>query len=550
MSHPKSAGQGGTVDRWNDLAADTRPQRILSNSWTQLSVPWLTVLLHDDHRRVGEVASLTALVGGQEAPISRLEPFFGGKSATRRPLADPHLSRKPLYLRLEADGIELDVSETSTPVFVRGEPVFERRLFTTSEVENGVVLQLANSIVLLLHLRDPVPERSGDTFGLVGQSEAILQLRRDIDRVAGLDVPVLLRGETGTGKEMVARALHRHGPRRSGPMVAVNLAAVPASLAASELFGAAKGAFTGAVSSREGHFRRAHGGTLFLDEIGETPLEVQPLLLRALETGEIQGVGEAKTHQVDVRLVAATDADLEKEIAEGRFRAPLLHRLSGFGIFLPPLRTRKDDLGLLFFHFIRQGLRDMGEEIADDASVATVRPWLRASLMALLAEHSWPGNVRELRNVARQLLIVASDARPREVQRRARQLLEAGKTFTDDSSPSTAFESELPNAAGPAHATSSRGRFRSAQEVGEDELLEALRANRWLFQPTARSLGISRTALYRLIDKSSSVRKPSELDPPEIEAALARSRQDMEKAADALQVSVKGLTQRMRQLGL
>ena len=506
--------------------------------------------MHDDHRRVGEVAILTPLMGGEPVPISRLEPFFGAQGSARRPLADPHLSRKPFYLKLKADGIEIDLSATSTPIFMHGEPLAGRRLFTTSEVEGGVVLQLANSIVLLLHLRDPVPERAGETFGLVGQSEAIHQLRRDIDRVASLDVPVLLRGETGTGKEMVARAVHCHGPRRNGPLVAVNLAAVPASLAASELFGAAKGAFTGAVASREGHFGRAHGGTLFLDEIGETPLEVQPLLLRALETGEIQGVGEAKMRRVDVRLVAATDADLEKEIAEGRFRAPLLHRLSGFGIFLPPLRTRRDDLGLLLIHFIRQALREMGEEVSETRSIASVRPWLRASLVAMLAEHAWPGNVRELRNVARQLLIVARDARPREVQRRAQQLLEAGKTLSDDPTSSPTSDPTGPNQGDPAHATSRPGRFRPAQEVGEDEVLAALKANRWLIQPTAGCLGISRTALYRLIDKSSRIRKPSELGRTEIESSLARCLHDVEKAADELEVSVKGLRLRMRQLDI
>ena len=536
-------------DRWGDLAADTRPQRILSSSWTQLTVPWLTLLFHDDHRRVGEVAVLTGLVSGEEVKISRLEPYFGGPGRSRHPLADPHLSRTPFYLRVKADGIELDCRETSTPVAVDNRPVEGSRLLSMPELERGAVIQLANSIVILLHLRDPVPERSDETFGLVGQSEAMIQLRRDIDRVAPLDVPVLLRGETGTGKEMVARALHENGLRRRGPLVSVNMAAVPPSLAASELFGVSKGAFTGAVTARDGHFGRAHKGTLFLDEIGETPLEVQPLLLRALETGEIQGVGQSSPKVVDVRLVAATDADLERHIAEGRFRAPLLHRLSGFGIFLPPLRARLDDLGLLLFHFIRQGLRDMGEPVPDDEPISSVRPWLRASVVSLLAAHPWPGNIRELRNVVRQLLITARDARPKEVLRRARQLLESGTAFSEDPSSATDLPTEVTDGPHPIE-TGSPGRFRPASEIDEDELLEVLKAHRWLFQPTARALGISRTALYRLIDKSSRIRKPSELTRNELADSLDTYGDDLDSMADALQVSVKGLTQRLRQLGL
>ncbi len=551
-------------DRWGDLAADTRPQRILSSSWTQLSVPWLTILFHDDHRRVGEVAVLTALVSGEEVKISRLEPHFGGPGRSRQPLADPHLSRTPLSLKLKSYGIELDCEKTSTPVSLGNVPVSDRRLLTMDELDKGVVIQLANSIVLLLHLRDPVPERSDESFGLVGQSEAMIQLRRDIDRVASLDVPVLLRGETGTGKEVVARALHHSGLRRNGPMVSVNLAAVPASLAASELFGSAKGAFTGAVSAREGHFGRAHKGTLFLDEIGETPLEIQPLLLRALETGEIQGVGHATPKVVDVRLVAATDADLERHIADGRFRAPLLHRLSGFGIFLPPLRARLDDIGLLLFHFIRQGLEDMGEPVAPDVPISSVRPWLRASIVSLLAVHPWPGNVRELRNVVRQLLITARDARPKEVLRRAQQLLDSDRGLADQSDqplaeePVSSFDLPRQNrrrSTGGALGSmpvkaSTKAKFRPASEINEDELLEALAANQWLFQPTAHALGISRTALYRLVDKSTRIRKPSQLTRDELVAALDLHGGDRESMAGALRVSVKGLNQRLRQLGL
>ena len=199
------------------------------------------------------------------------------------------------------------------------------------------MLLLAGRIVLVLHPMPPAPAREVEGLGLTGDSAAMAQVRADVRRVADLEVAVLLRGETGTGKELVARAIHRRSPRRSRPYLAVNMGAIPPALAAAELFGAARGAFTGADQRRTGYFSQAHGGTLFLDEIGETPPEVQVLLLRALETGEIQPVGAEAPRRVDVRVLAATDADLEAAIAAGRFRAPLLHRLNGYEIRLPAL---------------------------------------------------------------------------------------------------------------------------------------------------------------------------------------------------------------------
>src|SRR6185436_13729067 len=185
-----------------------------------------------------------------------------------------------------------------------------------------------------------------------------------------------LRGETGTGKELLARAIHQASSRRAAPYFALNMAAIPASLAAAELFGAAKGAFTGADRRRVGYFGRAQGGTLFLDEIGELPADLQPLLLRVLENGEIQPVGGEETLRVDVRILAATDANLESAIEEGRFRAPLFHRLSGYELRLPSLRERRDDIGRLFIHFLRQELAALGEadRLADPGPEG--RPWL------------------------------------------------------------------------------------------------------------------------------------------------------------------------------
>ncbi|HEU4537176.1 MAG TPA: sigma 54-interacting transcriptional regulator, partial [Polyangiaceae bacterium] len=182
------------------------------------------------------------------------------------------------------------------------------------------------------------------------------------------------------------------------------MGAVPKELAAAELFGAARGAYTGSTHDREGLFRSAQGGTLFLDEVGEAPPEVQVMLLRALETGEVHPVGAKAPVAVDVRLVAATDANLESQIRDGRFKEPLLHRLAGYEIRLPPLRERREDIGPLFYHFARGELEATGEARRLAPADPYEAPWLPAPIAARLVRHPWPGNVRQLRNWARQIV--------------------------------------------------------------------------------------------------------------------------------------------------
>lgn len=368
-------------------------------------VPGLTLLGHPDPRRIGERVALVALASGDTVTLSRLEPLFSTPgTALRRPLADPHVSRRPVGLSPASDGgIRLAVAGGRPRIVAGGQPVSTSLTLPAKAVEDGVVLTLADRIVLLLHSVDPTPPRDLARFELVGESASMMALRQQITRVADLSVPALLGGETGTGKELVANAIHRASPRAAAPFVAVNMGALAPNLAAAELFGAAKGAFTGADRTRDGFFVQADGGTLFLDEVGEMAAEVQAMLLRTLETGVVQPLGAARPRRVDVRILAATDAQLEAEIAAGRFRAPLLHRLSGYEIWLPPLRARRDDLGRLLVHFLRQELAAIAEDWRLDGP--TTPPWLPAALVERLAAYTWPGNVRQLRNVATQLVI-------------------------------------------------------------------------------------------------------------------------------------------------
>ncbi len=336
-------------------------------------------------------------------------------------------------------------------------------------------------------------------------------------------------------------------------MLSLNLGAVPSQLAASELFGAAKGSFTGAAGS-VGHFQRAHDGTLFLDEIGEAPPEVQVLLLRVLESGEIQKVGGGDPIQVDVRLIAATDADLEAAIDDGRFRAPLLHRLAGYTVHIPPLRERRDDIGRLLYHFLREELIQLGEEDRLNTPDREAEPWLPASIVARLARHSWPGNVRQLRNIVRQMAIASRGATnlvvPDEVDRLLRQTADP----VDPADPVELQATDSPSHPGAADSppppAKPKRSYRKPSDVREEELLGALRANRWELKATAATLGISRPSLYTLIDKHPGIRKASELEEEEIVQITAAHEDSLASAAAVLEVSESGLRQRMRELGL
>ncbi|HVU53226.1 MAG TPA: sigma-54 dependent transcriptional regulator [Polyangia bacterium] len=232
---------------------------------------------------------------------------------------------------------------------------------------------------------------------IVGEDPALRSVLLRATRVAPTTMPVLVTGESGTGKELLARALHELGPAPSGPFVAVNCGALPRELAESELFGHERGAFTGAAARRAGWFEEASGGTLVLDEIGELPLDLQPKLLRVLETGRLRRVGGAGEAAVRVRVVAMTLRDLEREVARRAFREDLYYRLAGFHLALPPLRQRRDDIPLLAAHFLRELEPELGPRRLDAAALAA----LRAA--------RWVGNVRELRNVLRRAAVLTRD---------------------------------------------------------------------------------------------------------------------------------------------
>jgi two-component system nitrogen regulation response regulator NtrX len=308
-------------------------------------------------------------------------------------------------------------------------------------------------------------------YAMIGRSPSLEAVRETIERVGPTDARVLITGENGTGKELVARAIHAASSRRSRAFVEVNCAAIPSELIESELFGHMKGSFTGAVADRAGKFEQADGGTLFLDEVGDMSLAAQAKVLRALQEGVIARIGSTKSLTVDVRVLAATNKDLAEEIAAGRFREDLYYRLNVVPIELPPLRERREDIPALVDHFVSElaGKAGVGARSVEDQAVK------------LLGQRDWPGNIRELRNAVERLLI-----------------LSRGKSVTAaDVGRLLGSAAEGDQAPAPADGT-----FESFKQDAERSFLSAkLREHDWNVSETARALQMPRSNLYKKIER-------------------------------------------------
>ena len=322
---------------------------------------------------------------------------------------------------------------------------------------------------------------------LVGSGPAMTRLHAQIDRVAASETRVCILGETGTGKELVARAIHEKSPRRENAFITLNCAAVPAELIESELFGHEKGAFTGAAGRHTGKFEQAEGGTLFLDEIGDMPLAMQAKLLRVLEEGEVERVGGDKPIKVNVRVIVATHHNLEDLVKKNEFRRDLFHRVFVFPLALPALRERLEDFPELVAHFARQVAKQNGwkEKLFSDEAIAELR------------RYSWPGNVRELRNIVERLVLISSEDSVSAHD--ARLVLPAGETAA--------------GAISIAGTTTGQGTLDERTQAFErDVLLAEIRRHNFHMTNVARALGLERSHLYKKCQQLGidlqSLRKP------------------------------------------
>ena len=321
-------------------------------------------------------------------------------------------------------------------------------------------------------LRRDVQDRY-EFHNIVGKNRAMQEVFNLIELAAASQTTVLVRGETGTGKELVAKAIHYHGDRKNGPLISVNCAALSETLVESELFGHVRGSFTGAVKDHIGRFERANGGTIFLDEVGEIPPAVQVKLLRAIQEREIERIGEPIARKVDVRIIAATHRDLRERVNRGLFREDLFYRLNVFPIQLPPLRERKEDIGPLVEHFVRRYRERTGKDIRGVAPDA----------MRMIMDYCWMGNVRELENAVEHAFVTCpgGEIGPLDLPIEIRRVDLRSRVCGDQ--PPTIADAPARKAKDSASA--------------KNELLAALEASAWNKAAAARRLGISRTQIWR-----------------------------------------------------
>ena len=357
----------------------------------------------------------------------------------------PESSAKPVRLM----GVTIDITERK-----QMEEQLQARLLEIERLKQE--LELEN-----IYLREETKHLFGHEE-VVGQGDTMREVLAQVDQVARTDSTVLIVGETGTGKELIARAIHNLSRRKDRPLVTVNCASLPPSLIESELFGREKGAYTGAMTMMKGRFEFADGSTLFLDEIGELPLEVQAKLLRVLEEGRFERLGSSRTVHVDVRILAASNRDLAHDAHAGKFRKDLYYRLNVFPIAIPPLRERSEDIPLLAWSFVREFGKKMGKRIES----------IPRRTMEALRRYPWPGNVRELRNVIEHAMIISE-----------------GKTL-GVRMPALAAEEPVPSPA--------------LDEVERKHILSGLEKTRWRLAGeggAAEQLGLKRTTLQARMKK-------------------------------------------------
>jgi two-component system, NtrC family, nitrogen regulation response regulator NtrX len=349
--------------------------------------------------------------------------------------------------------------------------------FLEKPISTDKLLLTVENVLRLKHLEEEnrdLKKRLG-RHHIVWASPAMKEVMAQVEQVAASETRVCIRGETGTGKELVARTLHEKSPRRAGPFISLNCAAVPSELMETELFGHEKGSFTGAASRHTGKFEQAHHGTLFLDEIGDMPMTMQAKLLRVLEEGEIERVGGDKPFTVDVRVVVATHRNLEEQVGQGTFREDLYHRVFVFPIVLPPLRERREDIRVLAEHFIKQ---------LDEQNHWKSRT-LSSEAVAELERYPWPGNVRELRNVIERVLLFETkdEIQPATIQRALPQ-----------SAVSASAGGSNPQLAG---ALASGMLSQRVEAFERETLLTVLKQNHHHMTNTAKALGLERSHLYK-----------------------------------------------------
>lgn len=566
-------------------------------------VPRLRLLYHIDPSRIGAISHPDLeLESGEWREIGRKTPLFIVPNAEGiwQPLEDPTISRTQIRVRWLKDVACFEVepvAESRRKLRVialddQGASAATKELSGTTRLEPGCCLAIDDRALIGLEVVQGQHHLEEDRLGFVGESLAMWRLRDDIRAVSKFQKPALILGPTGAGKELVAHAIHRLSDRARRPFETVNCAALPEHLVESLLFGHRKGAFTGADSHQSGKFKDADGGTLFLDELGEMPISVQPKLLRTLQDGLVTPVGHGQSVEVNVRLVAATHRDPRAQIADGRLRADLFHRLSAHVIEVPSLADRRFDIPGIFMHFLAQlrAQHSVLDWLWKDAN--RWRPTLPLDFFVALLRNPWEGNIRQIQNIVEQTARHNLDNRsftppmlPLAIPRSG--FLPAGSpqstpsATTPDTTSSTTPTPHEVNFNEPALAETSRllglarktlarifedgsltevwntitaataddsARLVLLSDSVSERLYALLQRHDFKQSQTAASLDVSSWTLIRLMQQFN-IPRPSDLDEATIDRALANASGDLAIAAHALRVSEHGLKKRLTTLG-
>lgn len=501
---------------------------------------FLAIIFHPDTARIGETCCVPATREALE--LGRFRPFFSHPGGEVRSIDDSYVSRAACRLQARGDGWCLRLGAGRSRLRVDGSDTRDRLRLTGERLQRGITLALGPRVLLHLRLQGAGAAASrAEVPGLLGVSAAMQALRRAVHRAAQTTADLLLTGPTGTGKERVARAVHKLSERAGGPWVAVNMAALPVEIAAASLFGARRGAYTGADRHRSGLFQQAAGGTLFLDEVGDTPEALQPLLLRALQEREVQVVG-GPVERVDLRVVSATERVLD---APGSgFRPALRFRLGALEIALPPLAEHREDVGVLAAHFFRRAAEAEGRRwLAETANDRELARWARC--LEQLTLYTWPGNVRELEHLAMQIHGASTERMhlPSGVARRI-----AATTRDVDTAPAdTATGVTAPSTDG---VRDRREQPWSLAEVDDETFLQVWRKCRFEVAAAARQLQVSRAAVYRRLRHMDQCRLAADVPLEELFTVLESCRGDLRACAERLSVSRRGLETRLRATGV
>lgn len=491
----------------------------------------VTIAWHPDTSRIGQ--QFIGLGDTGLIEISRFIPNFRAPNGEALPIGHSGVSRDPLRLiRDLSDGITICPPNSRMIVEVNGEVITNPTFLSATQIEAGVILTLGRAVFICLHWMRCLP-KDNPVEGFIGVGSHAIHTRELIRLASGNDHVVLLLGETGTGKEVAAKGIHRLSKRASHKMVSVNMAALNESLAAADLFGATRGAYTGAQSSREGFFSEAQNSTLFLDEIGNTPAVVQPMLLRVLESGEFRPLGAARDAKSSARLITATDQDLYDET----FNQALLRRLESFIIRIPPLRSRREDIGLLILNFLRtQTVQDLKPE------------QLPASFISDALNYEWPGNIRQLHHVlTRALLTLQMGEQPK-----LNDFVERPKITVTESAQLRQIRTTVKD----FDATVSRPARQSPvdrkklKDLTEQDVIDAMEEHGWTIQYAAEHLGISRPSMYKLIENNGQIRRVEQIPSEEIRHEFQAVNQDIEACASRLKTPSEALRRHLKGLGL